>query len=287
MVAIDFEVTLPGRRLACQQRGPADGPAIISHHGTPSSRLAVPGGWDLPDRLGVRLITFDRPGYGDSSDQPGRRVADAADDARAIADHLGLGRFAVVGTSGGGPHALATAALLPDRVTRLCVCVGIGPVGEPGFDPDAGMLPETVEEARLARAGEAQLRAFVARHADSEEGMDVWLSQLPPSDREVLARPEVVHEEAAENALWPKAGIDGWVEDDLALFARPWGCRAADVSVPTELWYGGADVLVPASHGEAYAAAIPYAALHVVEGGGHWLRDSAPRMLGWLAGHDT
>jgi len=78
-------------------------------------------------------------------------------------------------------------------------------------------------------------------------------------------------------------GIDGWVEDDLALYARPWGFRPGDIEVPTELWYGGADYLVQLSHGEAYAALLPHAAFHVVPDGGHWLRDSAPRMLSWLA----
>lgn len=287
MSAIDFELELSGRRLAVQQRGPADGPAIISHHGTPGSRLAVPGGWELPDRLGVRLITFDRPGYGASTSVPGRRVADAADDARAIADHLGIERFAVIGTSGGGPHALATAALLPERVSRLCVCVGLGPIGEDGFDADAGLPEETAEEGRRARIGEDALRAYVAGYADSEDSFDAWYSRLPPSDREVRARPDVAREEEAEMARSAAQGIEGWVEDDLALYARPWGFRAADVSVPTELWYGGADYLVQLSHGEAYAAAMPHATFHVVPDGGHWLRDSAPRMLRWLAGHDA
>lgn len=282
------ELLLPdGRRLAYREWGPAEGAPIIAHHGTPSSGLAVPGGWAAPAAAGVRLVTFDRPGYGGSTNVPGRRVGDAAQDARALADHLGIDRFGTIGTSGGGPHALATAALLPDRVTRLCVNVGVGPVGLAGFDPDAGLHPETVEEMRLARTGEAALRAFVRRHAQAEDMFGAWFGQLPPSDQEVLRRPEVAHEEAAEGRDIDPDRIDGWVEDDLALFARPWGCAAADVAVPTELWYGGADVLVPLAHGEAYAAAIPGAVLHVVPGGGHWLRDSGQRMLRWLAGHDT
>jgi pimeloyl-ACP methyl ester carboxylesterase len=230
-------------------------------------------------------VTFDRPGYGRSPNQPGRSVADAARDAAAVADHLGLERFGVIGVSGGGPHAAACGALLSGRVPRLCICVGLGPVALDGFDPREGIAAETVREIELARRDEPALRRFVAQHHAAglmSEG-DPWLQVLPPSDRARLAEPDVAREDAADAAEWPAGGLEGWIEDDLAFFRRPWGFRAQDIPVPTRLLYGGADVLVPLSHGQAYARTIPDADLIVFPGRGHWLTEEVDDTLRWLA----
>ena len=259
--------------LAVDDRGPEEAPAVIAHHGTPSCRLDVPSGPAAADRIGVRIITFDRPGYGLSTNVPGRSVADAAATARAIADELGIERFATIGVSGGGPHALATGALLGERVTRVCVSVGLGPVDDAGFDVFAQMPRETADEIRAAREGPDVLRSFVTQFTDPSTGLDPWLNQLPPSDREVLARPSVRAVEEAVAHEWQRVSIDGWVEDSLAFFARPWGFDPAAVTQPTLLLYGAADVLVPAAHGHALSRLI--AAIHPVDR--PWWRPLAPR----------
>lgn len=260
--------------------GDPDGPLVVFHHGTPSSSIAVPGGWGGPANAGVRLCSYDRPGYGGSPSAPGRTVADAADWSRLIADACGVERFAVIGTSGGGPHAVATAALLPDRVTALVVDVGLGPAGF-GFDGASGMVAETVAEIAAARRGDASLREHLRSLGDGADALDDWFERLPESDRLVLARPEVQHEEAVEVTEWSAHGIDGWVDDDLALFAGEWAFDAGRVSAPTRLVYGSADVLVPASHGHAWLALIPHAELQIVPDGGHWMRDHEVDLLRW------
>lgn len=274
---------LPGVRVFVRAYGPPRAPAVLFHHGTPSSNAALPGGWaGLPDD--IRLVSFDRPGYGRSDDQPGRTVADAARWCAAIADALGIDRFAVTGTSGGGPHAAATAAVLGERVTRVCVDVGLGPVGHPGFDELHDMVPETAEEVGHARAGYADLRRFVESLHEREDPLGAWMDRLPPSDVEVLSRPDVQVEEAFEAAEVAAGGIEGWLEDDLAFFARPWGIRLRDITAEVLLMYGGADVLVPAHHGSAYLDAIGHGRLVVLPGKGHWLRDSEAAALAWLTG---
>ncbi len=272
-----------GRNLAVEVVGPADGEPVVFHHGTPSCRLDLPVELADLDRLGIRLISFDRAGYGRSAPQPTRNVASVAADVAAIVDQLGVERFTTIGVSGGGPHALATAAVLGDRVRRVCVSVGLGPVGSDGFDGSEGMLPETREEIMIARGGEAPLRAFVAGCSDPEVGLDGWLRQLPPSDQAVLSRATVRDREQVVAREWQALSLDGWVHDDLALFTRPWGFELTQVKQPTLLVYGDADVLVPLEHGEKLAALLPQATLRIVPGGGHWLEDQHPPALAWLA----
>ncbi len=270
------------RVLAAVDCGPIDAPVVIAHHGTPSCRLDVPGGPDGPERIGVRVITFDRPGYGRSTNLPDRTVSDAAANAAAIADALGIDAFATIGVSGGGPHALATAALLGERVTRVCASVGLGPVEPPGFDMLSGLPDETIAEIRAAQAGPGALRAFIARHSDPDTGLDQWLEHLPASDREVLARPAVQAREEAIAREWQHVSREGWVEDSLAFFARPWGFHPSEVKQPTLLLYGDADVLVPIAHGRALQRLIRNSELWRVAGGGHWLPDQEKEALSWL-----
>jgi pimeloyl-ACP methyl ester carboxylesterase len=278
-------IPLPdGRVLAADDHGPIDAPVVIAHHGTPSCRLDVPGAPGSPERIGVRVVTFDRPAYGRSPNLPGRQVSDAAANAAAIADALGIDRFATIGVSGGGPHALATAALLGERVTRVCVSVGLGPVEAPDFDASAGLPDETVAEIRAAQAGPDVLRAFIDRHSDPLTGLDVWLGQLPASDQEVLARPLVAARERAVAHEWQRSTQEGWVQDSLALFVRPWGFQPSEVTQPLLLLYGDADVLVPIGHGHALLRLIPGSELWSVPGGGHWLPDQETEALGWLTG---
>lgn len=277
-----FDLQTSAGSIRVREWGDPDGPLVVFHHGTPSSSVAVPGGWTGPTSAGVRLCSYDRPGYGGSVSVPGRTVADAAEWSRSIADACGADRFAVMGTSGGGPHAVATAALLPERVSALCVDVGLGPAGF-GFDAATGMVAETVAEIYAARRGEIALWGHLQSLGEGTDALADWFERLPPSDREVLGRDQVQHEEAVEATEWAAHGIDGWVDDDLALFARPWAFDPTMVCAPTMLVYGGADVLVPVSHGEAWLVVLPHAELQIVPDGGHWLRDHEVEALRWCA----
>ncbi|KAA0962524.1 alpha/beta hydrolase [Microbacterium sp. ANT_H45B] len=272
-----------GSTIHVREWGDPSGPLVIWHHGTPSSSASIPGGWDAARDSGIRLCSFDRPGYARSLRRPGRVVADAGHWATAIADHLGVERFVSVGTSGGGPFAAAAAALHPDRVSALGIIVGIAP-GEDGFDPATDMVEATVGEIAAARAGEERLRAFIDDLGSVDDALDEWLARYPESDVEVSSRPEVKTEEDLEQQEWGLQGIDGWVDDELALFQHGWGLRAAQIVAPTELLFGDADVFVPPSHARQWSRLIPHARLTWVPGGGHYLRDHETPLLRRLAG---
>lgn len=287
MFRAEYEIPFAGATsLKVREWGDPEGYLVITHHGTPSSSVAVPGGWVSAAESSLRIVSFDRPGYGGSPRIPGRSIADAADWSAAIADHLDRERFATVGTSGGGPHAAATAARLPDRVSALGLIVSLGPYESPNLD-----LPElpadTATEARAARQGEQSLRAFIAGLGSTEDSLEGWMGILPPSDREVLARHDVAHEEDREQLEWASQGVDGWVDDDLALFSHPWGIDPSSITVPTLVMYGTADVLVPPSHAFRWVERISGAELVAVDGGGHWLRDREPWLMTAVSQHTS
>jgi len=251
--------TPDGRVLAVAEWGDPAGLPVVAIHGTPGSRL---GRWRDPAvyrRAGVRRITFDRAGYGLSARRPGRRVADVIDDVSTIADALGIDRFAVTGRSGGGPHALACAALLPDRVTRCAAVVAVAPFDAVGLDWFAGQTPGNVAEGRLALAGEAALReklepdrlVILDRIASGQVDALPDDYQLSESDRRQQVKDRAVFDEVMIDSL--RSGVGGWVDDDLA-FVTPWGFDVSSIAVPTSLWYGRADTLVPGAHGDWLAA---------------------------------
>jgi pimeloyl-ACP methyl ester carboxylesterase len=273
-----------GRTLAYVERGERDGYPVVFQHGTPGSRH---GHHPDPEVYrGIRFFTFDRPGYGLSDPLPGRRVADVAADVSALADHLGLERFAVFGASGGGPHALACAALLPDRVDRALVMVGAAPSDDPEFDFMAGMAEVNVVEFGAALEGEetlAQVLApWVEQIAEDPEGMlDRLAAELPDYDREVVSRPEIRAEIVASFGESVRQGARGWIDDDLA-FARSWGFDLADVGPEVRLLQGDLDVLVPRAHCEYLAGKLPRATFELVPGAGHMLFDHWPDALAQL-----
>jgi pimeloyl-ACP methyl ester carboxylesterase len=284
-----------GRTIAFAVWGDPEGFPILSLHGTPGSRL---GRWpheELYVELGVCWVTHDRAGYGRSDRRPGRRVVDEVDDVRALANELGFDRFGVTGGSGGGPHALACAALLPDRVVRATCDVGVAPLGSPGLDQEAwlaGQDPENVKEVGWALAGEdvltPELRSWQQQWEErvvvdpSTALGDVDLSE---SDRAQLARPEVMQvmrESILEQAV---NGVGGWVDDDLALL-RPWGFDVAAISVPVLIRYGLSDVLVPPAHGEWLAANVPLCTVKIDEVAGHMGSDPVEQIaenVRWLS----
>jgi pimeloyl-ACP methyl ester carboxylesterase len=216
---------------------------------------------------------------------------DCVGDVAAIADALGIEQFAVTGGSGGGPHALAVAARLPERVLRARCVVGVAPFDAEGLDFYAGMDPENIKEFGLAEQGEAVLQPELERMAvadleritvdPSKLLSDDW--ELAEADRAVLADPRMqtviveMAREAHRNGVW------GWVDDDLA-FLRPWGFDVAEIRVPVEVHYGVQDVLVPAAHGEWLARHVPGAQVTVGQEAGHLADpDTLLRLLQTLA----
>lgn len=266
-----------GRSLGVAQWGDPDGIPIVALHGTPGSRFTRPAAGDEPIRdAGINLITYDRPGYGASDRDAGRQIVDCAGDVEAIVDALGVSRFAVTGRSGGGSHALAVAARLPDRVAAAECVVGAGPFDAPGPDWTAGMDAENVEEFDWASQGEQVLHRELTRVAAADlervQGdptkvmSDDW--QLADSDRQVLARTNVqsVLVQAMREAF--RTGVWGWVDDDLA-FLNHWGFDVSEIRVPVTVRYGRQDVLVPAAHGAWLAEHVPGAHVVVDDDAGH------------------
>ncbi len=266
-----------GRALTFAEWGDPEGFPVFTLHGTPGSRFARHFDESRYADAGARVITYDRPGYGGSERDRGRRVVDCVADVAALADTLGIEQFAVTGGSGGGPHALAVAARLPDRVTRAACEVGIVPYDTPGFDFFEGMDPLNVREFGWALEGESVLVPELEREAaeiiervaaDPAKLLgEEW--GLSVADRAELARPErhdVIRQgvrEAFRNGVW------GWVDDDLC-FLEPWGFDLAEIGVPIRVVYGMTDVLVPRQHGEWLALNVPNADVVIEEVQGHF-----------------
>ena len=253
--------TPDGRVLAVVEGGDPAGPAVIVHNGTPMSRLLYgPHVADAQAR-GLRLIGYDRPGYGDSTPQPGRTVADAATDVATIADVLGIQRFSTWGISGGGPHALACAALLPDRVVAAASLAGVAPYGAEGLDWLAGMGEANVIEFGLTLEGRDKLEPALREERDGmiaggvrglEEALRTLLS---PLDAAAFSG-ETAEYMFEAFRVGSEERIEGWVDDDLA-FAEPWGFDLEQIRVPVLLWQGAEDRFVPFAHGEWLARNIP------------------------------
>ena len=275
-LSVGILATVDGRALAYEQIGDPAGAPVFMLHGTPGCRLS--GRHPDPSRVsaaGLRLVSYDRPGYGRSSRHRGRRVVDCVGDVAAIADVLELERFAVSGGSGGGPHALAVGARLPDRVTRVGCDVGVAPYDAADLDWLAGMDPSNVREVGWALAGEETLASELQREAqtaldklDDDPTALLGEVELSPSDRAVLEDPGVRETFRASTREEFAQGVWGWVDDDLA-FVTPWGFDVGELRVPVEIRYGATDVLVPAAHGEWLAAHIPDAAVTIDQQGGH------------------
>jgi len=279
-----------GRALMFAEWGDLSGFPVFALHGTPNSRYARH--WDESKfaEAGARVITYDRPGYGGSDRKAGRIVVDCVGDVVAIADALGIERFAVTGGSGGGPHALAIAARLPERVTRATCAVGIVPYDTADFDWFDGMDPLNVQEFQWALEGEevlvpelerevAEMKERVAADPSKFLGDD-W--ELSEADRAEFARPERAEitrqdvEEAFRNGVW------GWVDDDLC-FTQPWGFDIAEIRVPTRIIFGLTDVLVPAAHGHWLGRNVPGAEVVAEADEGHLGNpDLITERLGWL-----
>ena len=243
-------------------------------------------------RMGVRLISFDRPGYGESDRLEGRRVADVAADLLAIADAHDLEQFSVVGRSGGGPHALACAALLPDRIVRAAVLVGIAPHGADGLDWFDGMAQSNVTEYTVAANSYADIVAHTREVASAVRANPASLiarlhAELPDPDRRVVADRGIRSMLIKSYAEALRTSDFGWVDDVMA-FCSPWGFDPASITLPVLLWHGASDVFSPASHARWLADKIPSATVVVQAGAAHFgALDVLPDILRWLCTYRT
>jgi pimeloyl-ACP methyl ester carboxylesterase len=277
-----------GRRLAVEVFGDPDGIPVFLLHGTPGSRWGPRPRGQVLHRLGVRLIAFDRPGYGRSDRLAGRRVADLAADVAVIADAYKLERFAVVGRSGGGPHALACAALLPGRVTRAAVLVGLAPPGADGLDWFDGMAQSNVIDFTAAAAGHDPIAARLTAAAESIRADPASLiarlqAELPDADRRVVADSGIRSMLVRNYAEALRTSPAGWIDDVLA-FCSPWGFDPAAIAVPVLLWHGESDVFSPPSHARWLAERIPSAQVLVQPGAAHFgALDVLADILRWAA----
>jgi len=239
--------------------------------------------------MGVRLISFDRPGYGESDRLEGRRVADAAADMLAIADAHDLEQFSVVGRAGGGPHALACAALLPERIARAAVLVGIAPHGADGLDWFDGMAQSNVIEYTVAANSYADIVAHTREVASAVRANPASLiarlhAELPDSDRRVVADRGIRSMLIKSYAEALRTSDYGWIDDVMA-FCSPWGFDPASITItiPILLWHGASDVFSPASHARWLADKIPSATVVVQAGAAHFgALDVLPDILRWL-----
>jgi pimeloyl-ACP methyl ester carboxylesterase len=265
--------TEDGRDLDVVVDGPADGPVLVFHSGTPSGAVSFPILSGPAAARGMRTVSWSRPGYGSSTPQPGRTVGSVAADTDAVLRGLDVTDFVTLGWSGGGPHALACAALMPDRCRAAALVGGVAPYDATGFDWLAGMGAENLEEFAAAAAGATALEAFLepagsALVTVTGEGIVAGMGDLVDEVDRTATRGEIADWLAASMRHATAAGTDGWRDDDLA-FVADWGIELSSISCPVSVWQGEHDRMVPDSHARWLADAIPGAKLHLEAGEGH------------------
>ena len=269
----EHRVPVDGRTLAVLEAGDEQGHAVVAMHGTPGSGLLWRGMIEDAEARGMRLLAYDRPGYGGSDPHPGRTVADAVGDIAAIANALGVDRFAVEGGSGGGPHTLACAALLPERVVAAASLAGVAPYPAEGLDWLDGMGQDNLDEFAATVAGRDTLESYLREQADAmlstepDAIADSLRSLLSPPDAAVLTGEFAEYlAEATRRAIGER--LEGWIDDDF-VFMNPWGFELEAVRIPVQLWHGAQDRFVPIAHGEWLAERIPGVEAHLSEEDGH------------------
>jgi pimeloyl-ACP methyl ester carboxylesterase len=271
-----------GRRIGYAEFGDAQGAAVLAIHGTPGSRFM----FALTDKAArerrLRIIAPERPGYGLSDFCRQGTLTHAADDMTAFADALGLDRFAVIGVSGGGPYAIATAASMDDRIALLALISPVGPIAD---------CHDRIRMTKLHRLIFTRMGGSPAACATffwSVRNLVRWapnvayralMQRVVASDRRVLGRAEVKANLQAALKEGLRPGIDG-ARQDLRLFCAPWGLKLEDIDVPSVVWQGSDDAIVPPGGAYHLAETLPNCRLDVIQGGGHyWVFSQFERVL--------
>ena len=246
---------------------------VLWHHGTPNIGSPPAPLFPAAERLGLRWVSYDRPGYGGSTPDPGRDLGSAADLVSSVADALGIDRFAVMGHSGGGSHALACGALLPDRVLCVVSMAGLAPFDAGGLDWFAGMAASGVDSLRAAAVGRAEKQRYEASGAEYDP-------EFTPDDEAALAGGWSWLLDVVRPAL--AQGPAGLIDDDLA-YVAPWGAEIEQITAPTLVLHGGRDRVVPSAHAEWLADRCPAAELRLSPDGGHIsILGSSESALEWV-----
>ncbi len=269
-------ITVPladGRTLEALSEGDPEGVLLVFHHGSPGAAVPLPTFDRAAAERGIRLVTYSRPGFGSSSRHEGRAVADCANDVAALADDLGAERFLTAGWSGGGPHALACAALLPGRVLAAATIAGVAPYDAEGLDWTAGMGQDNQIEYPLAAKDPAAHLEWMRPLAQSmatirAEGIVAELRSLISPVDEASLTGEFGEALAVSFHAAFRTGLWGWRDDDLA-FVAPWGFDLRSMTVPVSIWQGREDLMVPFSHGEWLAEHVPTARPRLRRDHGH------------------
>jgi pimeloyl-ACP methyl ester carboxylesterase len=269
----ELDVTLrDGRTLHFYDEGDPHGNVVVQHHGTPGSGLGYPPDNELGRERGLRIIRYDRAGYGGSTPNPGRSVVDVVADIEDVLDAFEVEWYVSLGGSGGCPHSFACGA----RSER---CLAAGAIAAPtpypaeGLNWLAGMGEENVVEFTAALEGPEKLEPYLEgeaaklRAAEPEEVREIWATVLPPVDLAVLTGERAEHWKRSNDRALAQ-GIAGWRDDDIA-FTKPWGFELSEIRVPTLLWQGVQDLMVPVAHAHWLAERIPGVEAHIREEDGH------------------
>jgi pimeloyl-ACP methyl ester carboxylesterase len=269
----ELDVTLrDGRTLHVYDGGDANGRVIVEHHGTPGSGLPYPPDLEIARERNLRVIRYDRAGYGGSTPKPGRLVVDVVADIEDALDTLEVGEYASLGGSGGCPHSLACGAR-SERCRAAGAIAAPTPYPAEGLDWMAGMGQDNIDEFGAALEGPEKLEPYLedqaakTKAASPEQIKDVMASLLPPVDAAVLTGDRAEHwKRSSDRSL--AQGIAGWRDDDIA-FTKPWGFELSEIRVPTLLWQGVQDLMVPVAHARWLAERIPGVEAHISEEDGH------------------
>ena len=277
-----------GRKLSVESLGHPEGKPVFLLHGTPGGRNGPRPRGIVLHRRGIRLISYDRPGYPGSDRLPGRQVADAARDVEAIADYLGIDRFSVIGRSGGAPHALACVSILKERTICAAALGSLAPYDAENLDWKRGMADSNIQVYSDATADLEALIEKLNKQAgqvknNSEGLLKLLWPELVGHDKEVIGDIALrqiiarIHEEALRETA------DGWIDDVIAL-SRPWGFELSDITAPVKLWGGSDDVFSPISHTQWLAEHIKGAELDIEIGKAHFgAVEILPSILTWVA----
>ena len=285
--AAQRRVASGGRTITFEIAGPPDGMPVFLFHGTPGSSSGPRPRSIVLHRLGVRLISYDRPGYGGSSRREHRRVVDAVEDVDILADHLGLRRYGVVGRSGGGPHALAVAARRADEVVAAAVLVTIAPADAAGLDWYSGMTAHNVNEYKTADSSSSALTEMIRLRAerirrDPDSLIDDLREEMRDTDKRIVDDLSIRRLLARTYAEALRSGPFGWIDDALAL-RGDWGFEPQEVKTPVRLWHGADDNFSPVSHTQWLAKRLQRCEVQVQSGAAHFgAVEILPEMLGWL-----